>query len=215
MNFNTLSVLKDYGFNPKHILDIGAYKGRWTNEVERIFPSSKFTLVEPIWRPHLQELEYKHSVMYELLYSENTTIDFYQMKNTGDSIFKEKTNTFADCKPIKKQTKTLDTLFKDMHFDLIKIDAQGSEIPILKGGMNLIKNTDFILLEIPFNGVYNENVPDFSTHITFMNSIDFIPFDIMEFHRIKDILVQVDILFVRKNHSINEKIQKILYTKGN
>ena len=106
MNFNTLSVLKDYGFNPKHILDIGAYKGRWTNEVERIFPSSKFTLVEPIWRPHLQELEYKHSVMYELLYSENTTIDFYQMKNTGDSIFKEKTNTFADCKPIKKQTKT-------------------------------------------------------------------------------------------------------------
>ena len=58
-------------------------------------------------------------------------------------------------------------------FDFIKIDAQGSEIPILKGGMNVVRNATFILLEVPFFCTYNEGVGTFQDHISFMDKIGF------------------------------------------
>ena len=39
--------LADRGFRPKHILDIGANRGKWSREAYRVFPECSFTLVEP------------------------------------------------------------------------------------------------------------------------------------------------------------------------
>ena len=47
---------------------------------------------------------------------------------------KKKTNHWKEVKPEKRTTNTLDNLFPDSTFEIIKIDTQGSEIPILKGG---------------------------------------------------------------------------------
>ena len=92
-------------------------------------------------------------------------------------------------------------------FDLIKIDCQGSEISILKGGLNLIKNTEFIILEIPFCGQWNYKVPNFLEHIKFMDEKNFIPFDILEEHYLDSVLIQVDFIFINKNSDILNAIQ--------
>ena len=42
-----LSLLKRYGFNPKHIIDVGANKGTWTRRALQFFPEALYTLVEP------------------------------------------------------------------------------------------------------------------------------------------------------------------------
>ena len=53
--------------------------------------------------------------------------------------------------PITRACITLDTLFNNNEiFEIIKLDVQGAELKVLDGGKNLIKNTNFIILEIPF-----------------------------------------------------------------
>ena len=201
-----LQTINSYGYAPRKILDIGANKGNWTKEVKCIFPNASYTLIEPTNYDELKNSPDK--VIYELLSNSSKIVEWYQNKSTGDSMFKENTGFYANCKPLMKQTTTLDELFKNNEqFDLIKIDVQGAEIPVLEGGLNLIKNTSFIVLELPFIGQYNSGVPDFLTHIKFMDSVGFIVYDISEIHKIFQFCIQVDIVFVNKNHEINKVVQ--------
>ena len=39
--------LKERGFSPKHIIDVGANHGDWTRTVIQYFPDSYYTLIEP------------------------------------------------------------------------------------------------------------------------------------------------------------------------
>ena len=88
--------------------------------------------------------------------------------------------------------------------DFLKIDTQGSEIDILKGSNKTISQCTLIYLECPILE-YNLNAPNFHEYITFMNSIDYVPIDICELHKIDNVLIQIDILFIKK------KILKNIY----
>lgn len=85
----------------------------------------------------------------------------------------------------------------------MKIDYEGAELNILKGSSLILEKTDFILLKVPILGEYNENAPKFEEYIKYMESIDFIIFDILETHMIKNeeitYMTQSDILFINKN----------------
>ena len=93
---------------------------------------------------------------------------------------------------------------------LIKIDCQGAEIPILKGSSSILEKTDFIILEIPLFGQYNEGVPTFLDHISYMNTIGFITYDIIDNHYINNFNMQVDVLFINKNHNFNNIVNLLL-----
>ena len=42
--FDKLKILKDKGYIPDTILDIGAYHGNWTNDMKRIYNNCKYYL---------------------------------------------------------------------------------------------------------------------------------------------------------------------------
>lgn len=211
---HSIQKLKSIGFNPTRILDIGCHHGDWTRFMRQFFPEAKFILIDGIDYPEAKMLGYPHYV--EVLNDTITEVEWFEEKNTGDSMFRERTWHFANTKPVMKKTQTLDNFFKNedsdseqnnLKFDFIKIDCQGAEIPILKGGANLVSKAEVILLEIPFCGQYNFGVPDFKEHINFMDSIGFVPYDITELHRFDEFLIQIDILFVRKDSFILNKVQ--------
>ncbi len=102
------------------------------------------------------------------------------------------------------------TILKTILDNNIKIDCQGAEIPILKGSVSILERTDFIILEIPLFGQYNEGVPNFLEHIQFMDSIGFIPYDIIDNHYIHGFNIQIDMLFINKKHEFNTTISQIL-----
>lgn len=218
--FNYLEKLKNFGYYPKNILDIGAYKGIWAKTAMKTYPDSNYMLFEAINYDDLKQFKKFKNVDYsiQVLSDSEKIVEWYEKKNTGDSVFKENTKYFKDCEVKLKKTITLDNFFKqrniNISFDFIKIDTQGSEIPILKGGINLIKNTSFIMLELPFMGEYNKGVPNFLNHIEFMDKIGFIPYDIVELHRAKGILIQIDIIFIKKNHDLISKSQLIINNLG-
>jgi len=193
--FDRLEVIKNKGYYPDTILDIGAYHGNWTKSVKRIFDNSKYYLFEAINYPVLKDIENADEnikVFNVLLNEKIEEVEWYEMQNTGDSMFKEKTHHFLNCNVYKRTSIDLNTLIKredileNSKNILIKIDCQGAEISILKGSTNILDKTDFILLEMPFFGKYNEGVSNFLEHIKYMESIDFVPYDIIENHYINN-----------------------------
>ena len=207
---DSLKLLKQRGYIPDIIIDIGAFKGFWTDQVRKIYPSSDYYLFEAINYPELDRFKQDKKVSVfknVLLFDEEKTVNWYEEKNTGDSIFKENTVHFENTVPIKRNTITLSKLTKNEGIlqnienknVFVKIDTQGSELNILKGGLDIFSHTDYIILELPFFGVYNKGAPTFLEYIQFMDSIDFIPYDIVEKHVSDGIMFQLDIIFISRN----------------
>ena len=216
--FDKINIIKQKGYSPDVILDIGAHHGNWTNSMLQIFNQSKYYLFEAIDYPELNQFKNNDCIkVFNILLNDKIEqVNWYQMKNTGDSMFKEQTHHFNNCEIIQRETIDLNTfllqnnlLQKETNI-LIKIDSQGAEIPILKGSTSILEKTNFIILEIPFFGQYNEGGPNFLEHITFMNTIGFVVYDIIDTHYINNFNMQVDILFINKNHNFNRIVNMLL-----
>jgi len=217
--FDKINIIKQKGYYPDTILDIGAHHGHWTNSMKQIYNDSKFYLFESIDYSELNQFQNDTNVkVYNILLNDKIeTVNWYQMKNTGDSMFREKTyHFFNNCEILSKESVDLNThilkndLFQESKNILIKIDCQGAEIPILRGATSILEKTDFIILEIPLFGQYNEGVPNFLEHIAFMDSIGFITYDIIDNHYLNSFNMQVDVLFINKNHNFNTIVNELL-----
>ena len=118
------------------------------------------------------------------------------------SYFPEKTNFYEETvKPKTLKTTTLNEIQKKTQIpfpDLLKIDTQGSEIDIIKGGSEILKNCKAILLECPIIS-YNIGAPTLSDYVEYLDSINYLPLDITETHYLDKVLVQIDIIFLRKD----------------
>ena len=203
-----VSYVSNY-FTPTSILDIGANVGQFYQESKKVFNDSYYFLIEP--NPNCDEHLKKLNVDYYIgaVSDKIKNIPFIMNKtdltSTGNSFYKEVSSFFTDDNIVEYNitTTTLDELFLNKKtFDLIKIDTQGSELDIVKGGINLIKETKGIILEVSVAiNEYNLNAPKSTEIFDFMFSIGFE-------HKIKvgvnfnpdnGELVQEDYLFLNKN----------------
>jgi len=216
--FDKIQILKDKGYYPDTILDIGAHHGNWTNTMKTIYDTCEYYLFEGIDYYELNQFNIcKNTKVYNVILNDTIEeVNWYQMKNTGDSMFREKTHHFANCDVIKRKSIDLNThillynILQDSKRILIKIDCQGAEIPILKGATSIFHKTDFIILEIPFFGQYNEGVPNFLEHIQYMDSIGFVPYELGDIHHIYKFTMQIDMIFINKNHEFNTIVNSML-----
>ena len=138
----------------KYVYDIGAFKGEWSEFYKNTsLRNSEFILFEAN-KAHSNILKQKNFRFFNVILSDKKKdVEFFNNNNsTGDSYFKENTFLHNNLKSIKLQASTLDdevqtNKLNKPHF--IKIDTQGSEIDILKGSQNTIKDCKLIFLECP------------------------------------------------------------------
>lgn len=215
--FQYLKKLQEkFNFQPKYVLDIGANIGMWNKTFQYYFPQSKIISFEA--NPNCEEYLKKQLVDYKicLLGDKNKTdIKFYYMKNdkvtTGASIYKENTSYYNDDKydTINLNMYRLDNIIdNETHIDLVKIDVQGAELNVIEGMSNILKNIDYIILEVSLMR-YNENSPLFAEVIKFMDEKGFKVFSILEINYINDISFQCDILFLNKDSEYTTTIADI------
>ena len=98
--FDHFNKLKDDGYYPDAIIDVGAHHGNWTKSMMSIYPNSTYYLFEGIKYNQLdifQNIPNIH-VRNELLNDKKEEVDWYEEKNTGDSFFKERTKYFLETK---------------------------------------------------------------------------------------------------------------------
>ena len=189
-------------FGNSIIFDIGAFRGEWSTLLNKTSLKNKnFYLFEANEenREFLERSGFKF--FFNVLSDRRKEVKFFSKASTGDSYLVEQTSFYTqDIKPILKNTVSLDevVLKENLPYpDLMKIDTQGSELDILKGGKKTLSRCKLIYMECPIIE-YNAGSPKLDDYISFLDSIDFVPYDICEVHHIDNILVQADIIFIRK-----------------
>ena len=200
-HFKRLRFHKNKGINFKNVLDIGACNGSWSLLVKSIFPGANILMLEANNdKEHILKKIGNYKIA--LLSSEaNKEVNYYKSLSddaSGNSIYLENTNyKFI---PEKRITTTLKLIVpKDVNYDLIKMDVQGSELDIIKGGLDIIKKTKFLLLELQIFE-YNKDAPMLSEVLTYLKNINFDLVDVFDLlYSSSGSLIQIDGFFVNRD----------------
>lgn len=205
LSFNPYEIVKKH-INPNSVLDIGANTGQFYKDFKKIFPNSTYHLIEanPYCEEDIKSLNVNYSI--SALSDKIETKDFYisntNTKSTGNSFYKENTQFFSENKSIKLQTSLLDQLLSNKQFDLVKIDTQGSEIDIIKGGISIISNAKALIVEVSYEQ-YNLGSPHINSVLEFLSNIGFEKVELIQkiFHPETKQHIQDELLFINKNTS--------------
>ncbi len=192
--------LRNCGFDPKYILDVGANKGDWTQQTKEDFPGAQIFMIEGDSQ-HVHELKPLGPFEIALVSEMEKNVTFYARKDggTGNTLFKENSEVSQD--RITRTAYTIDSIVKKNKFgpvDFLKLDIQGSEVNGLRGATETLKTVDIIKTETSVMN-FNQGAPTFAEMIAFMDSIGFAFYQLLEnIHDGKGVLIQLDGLFVRK-----------------
>jgi FkbM family methyltransferase len=201
----SLKNIRRLGFSPEFCLDIGAYEGNWTRDFKQIFPDCAIMMLEGqlLKEPCLikTQNEYK-DVEYKIaLLGASETQVIFNIYETASSVLTEHHDTNA--KTEYRNLATLDKLLEtssNKKPDFIKIDTQGYELEILKGGEKALENAEFVLLEVSFLDIY-VNCPLVTETISFMKQHGFVVYDVCTLLRrpLDNALFQSDFLFIKES----------------
>jgi FkbM family methyltransferase len=192
--------------NPKRVIDIGANKGEFSLPIKSKFPDCSIELVEanPLLEPLLQKtgLNYTIATLSDKKEVKSLFVEKENILATGASYYKENTDWYAAGKyfEIPTETQTLDylNLFESEKIDLIKIDCQGAELDIIKGGYKTCSRATWLLVEVSLVE-YNLGAPKIEEVTDWITLTGFELRDILEYHRLPGIysgnVFQMDLLF--------------------
>ncbi|HEY1600605.1 MAG TPA: FkbM family methyltransferase [Pirellulales bacterium] len=200
----SLEFLKRQGWLPTSIIDIGAYVGDWTRMCRTVFPDAEVLMVEAqqnkIGNLKRACVELGAGVSYELALlgpQTGTNVRFVEME-TGSSVFEELSPYKRNY--VEKNQVTLDSLIASRGWpnpNFLKLDVQGYELEVLKGGSKAVQHAEVILLESSLLSI-NKDCPLVFDVLHFMAQSGFRLLDICSLIRRRDgALWQTDLLFLR------------------
>lgn len=161
--------LKNQGFNPKVIYDIGSAMFHWTHCAEMVWPDAEIFLFDA-WDKlddfyKTKGYEYNIGVLGN---EDGKEVTFYQNDELpwGNSYYREigTSGVFPESTGRPKVMRTLDSIIKERGWpkpDLVKIDVQGAERDVIEGGLDALKDTRYLIVEMQ-HGDYNEGAPKYS-----------------------------------------------------
>jgi len=204
-----LHLIRQRGFVPETIIDIGAFKGKFTRWARREFPDARAIMFEANaeWEADLRAMQERlgGGVEYRIgLLGDRSrdSVRFYR-GGTGSSIYREMTS--VPMAEVDLPMSTLDDEFATLGLDgpsLLKIDVQGAEIDVLSGGLKTLESVEFVFSECSVLE-YNEGGAQLAQMIAWMDAHGFVVYDLCQIMRLPDrSLVQLDAIFVRKDSPI-------------
>ena len=222
--FTRLATLTSLGLNFSHIIDVGANRGKWTQDAGHVWPAATFLLVEanPMHREKLFATGYP-VVISALGDRDGANVSMWEStdgrKNyhdTGNSMFKERTGKPWWVRPTYRRMSTLDVVFNQIadpawshvrgpqpnkYTMMLKLDVQGAEALVLRGAsLQVVPRCSAILLELSILD-YNHGAPRAFDMHSILEALGFRLYDILGLHyNSRGLLLQVDVLFLRKNH---------------
>jgi FkbM family methyltransferase len=200
--------LREQGFRPSAILDIGAHDGRWALAAREIFDAP--ILMIEAREEDKQKLLERHipnsAVAIALLGPEPRDSVPFAVHGSASSLFPERSN--ARRSTVNLPMRTLDAIAAEHKLNaplFLTLDVQGGELEILKGATETLARSEVVQLEVALLP-YNEGAPTAADAIAFMDQKGFALFDFAGFVRPnnKD-LVQIDAIFVRKESALRPK----------
>ena len=192
------------GVDPTTCLDVGANTGQFATEWRKVFPACKITSIEP--NPYCEKglkkigVEYFQYGISDKIGELELILPKAKSNSKGASFYKEiNFNSLSDDEilKIKVPVTTLDTLFPNNVFDVIKIDVQGAELDVINGGTLLLSKSLYVIIEVSLIP-YNEGAPLADIIVSRMKDFNFFIQDIVGRHTNKSgNTLQLDLLFAK------------------
>jgi len=204
----TLRRLVDAGWQPRQIVDVGAFKGTWTTECMNVCPDAQYLLIDPLPsnRPALRELCSRHpnvSAWFGAAGSENGELAIHSHADQSSPLVAVE-KSWRSTESIVVPVRTLDSFLGSGEItppQFIKADVQGYELEVLRGASEALTSTDAVLLEVSFRELY-ERQPLAHEVIAYLGTRDFVIADVCTYAQAADgSLEQADLLFLRKGFS--------------
>jgi FkbM family methyltransferase len=214
-SYQMISGLVKQGISPKTVIDVGANVGQFTVAAANLFNPEQIHTFEPL-PDCLQKLQ-KHvanlssvKVYPTALGDRISTVSFNINSHRHSSSILRLSSSHVKAFPEAKETKTisipvstLDLVFANVEFSsptLLKVDVQGYEANVLRGGRETLKRVDFVILEASFKLMYEGELL-FTELLPFMSELGFQfirPVGWLIDPKSEEIL-QMDALFMRAN----------------
>jgi FkbM family methyltransferase len=141
----TLKIIKEYLPSDSVCIDVGCHKGEVLQALIDHIPNGKFYGVEPIPELHaqLQNLFRDEAIIlpYALSDRRGESSFVHVKKDPAYSGLVRRKYDFRDAQAeeIQVQVEMMDHLFQDLdRVDFVKIDVEGGEFGVLKGGLKLL-----------------------------------------------------------------------------
>jgi FkbM family methyltransferase len=200
-----LGQLQLNGFNPGVIYDVGASHGDWAKASFELWPAAKIVGFEPneSRRSYLDGLvQENQSFRYYscFLGSEERHVNYNDM---GDQTSLFLGGNEGSC---QARMRTLDNLIQAESLpapELIKLDVQGAELDVLRGGLKALESVQFIVSEVSLYHL-RDDMPLAFQMWQWLEERGFALYDVVSMLRREtdDALLQMDFVFVRKSNAL-------------
>jgi len=207
--FGVLQQLKNQGFSPATVIDVGAAFGSFATTCHDVFPDPRYVLVEPLveYKPHLEAVIRSRIPNAEYVSAAadaepgEVTINVHQ-DLVGSSLYLEKEDFNVNGVPRTVPRLTLAQLVGNAKLKppfLLKVDTQGSELNVLSGYEDHLQDTEFVLLEVSLFKFF-EGGGQLHDVTAFMKSRGFVAYDVcdLQYRPLDGALSQLDIGFVKE-----------------
>ncbi len=202
------ALLQNIKFSPVHIVDVGANHGNWTRTALAFFPDAQFTMLEPQeWlRASVQDiLDTNKKVKFYPIGAGSQPGSFsFTVVNRDDSssfrFSKEEADKYG-FRQIEIPVVTLNDFLRKLDLpvpDIIKIDAEGLDLEVLKGASDYFGKTEIFLVEA---GIGSQEIDNsILSVINFMQQHHYRLFDITDINRPFDpaILWLAELAFIKR-----------------
>jgi FkbM family methyltransferase len=206
--YHGLRRLERQGFSPDFVVDVGASSGVWSDVAKRVFPKSRFILIDPLhaYYRRMNDWFFRIHPEFECISAAvsdrrgetelNVSPDLY-----GSSLFHPQ--DFRKYDSLKVPTVTLDQVASERQIvgrGLLKIDVQFAEHLVLKGAEKFIAQVDVLLVELSLVG-YASQAMLFPEMCQLIRGLGFRYYDETGGWRspADGTLLQKDVLFVREH----------------
>lgn len=207
-----LERLKQNGFSPEFVFDVGAYQGDFAALCFQLWPQTTVTcfevLPEPASRilamtdrqknlrliPCLMGAEIQQQVPFNLGETASSVLEESAHPNTNKALF-----------PMRTIDDVVDRDLQGRVPEFLKMDVQGYELEVLKGATRSLPSVQVILAEVNLLDIY-ENVPLIAEFMSWMHDRGWAAYDICGLIRrpLDRALWQADMIFVPENSSFRK-----------
>jgi len=199
-----LARTRNTGIPISSVIDIGASNGKWALLAMKYFPNANYLLIEPLeeHRIELKLLSENYKRLKYVVAAAGASDGLAKMKVTEDL----NGSSVSDSSNEKRRVVKLISIDRETEKNnmngpyMIKLDTHGYEKPILEGAVQVLKNTNIIVMEV-YNFDISSSSLRFYQMCDYLDKLGFRCFDLVEprWRKKDSVFWQMDLFFCRKS----------------